>query len=340
MPMIATGKRAVVLCSSLVALSLSAHAEERDPAGAEALFREGVALKKAGKLSEACPKLEESYKLDPAGGTLFALADCLEAQGRVASAWARFGEAKEFARRKGNADKEAESAKRAAALEAKLPKLTVVVAVDQRDLAGLEVRRDGIVVGKATFGTALPVDPGPHTVEASAPGKKRWTAKVDVPAGAGVTSVSVPTLADEPVPVAPPPVATSTAPPPPAAAAAAPAPAPRDEPPASQTPRYLGYGAIALGAVSLGVAYLYHAKQNSKVDEAAPHCPDGCDDTGKALYKDARAAYTGSLITGIAGGVLVAGGVVLVLTTPSAKKSAARVWVAPTFGGAAVGGGF
>lgn len=336
----ATGKRAALLSTSLVALSLSAHAQDRDPAGAEALFREGIALKKAGKLADACPKLDESYKLDPAGGTVFALADCLEAQGRVASAWARFAEAREVARRKANTEKEAESARRMAALESKLPRLIISLAAEQRELAGLEVRRDGIVVGKATFGAALPIDPGPHTIEASAPGKRRWSSRIDVPAGAGSTTVAVPALADEPVAASP---APDAAPPPGAASTAPVAPtpaAPRDEPAPSQTPRYLGYGALAVGAVSLGVAYLYHSKQNGKVDEAAPHCPDGCDDTGKELYKEARSAYTGSLVAGIAGGVLVAGGVVLLVTAPSAKKRAARVWLAPTLGGAAVGGGF
>lgn len=339
MSMTETGRRILALSLLSLVASTGAHAQPRDLAGAEALYREGVALKKAGKISEACLKLEDSYKLDPAGGTLFALADCLEAAGRVASAWARFGEAREIAGRKGLAAKEAESARRAAALEKKLPKLTIVVTTDQRELAGLEVRRDGLVVGRGTFGVALPVDPGPHTLEAVATGKRRWTTKIEVPAGPGVTSVSIPTLVDEPVAVvAPTPSAAppaSTAPPP-----TEPPPPPRDDPPPSQAPRYLGYGAIALGAVSLGAAYLFHAKQTSKIDDAAPHCPDGCDETGRELYKEARSAYTGSLITGIAGGMLVAGGVVLIVTAPRAKPNAARVWIAPSFGGAALGGKF
>ncbi len=338
MSMTATGRRALLLCASLFALTLAAHAEDRDPAAAEALFRQGLALRRAGKLADACPKLEESYRLDAAGGTLFALADCLEAQGRVASAWARFGEAVEVARRKGNAAKEAESAKRKADLEKKLPRLTITVGPELRDLPGLEVHRDGHVVGQATFGVALPVDPGPHTIEASARGKRPWSIKLDVPAGAGVTPVSVPALLDEPTAVAPPKVASSAAPT--SSAAPVPAPPPRQEATPSETSRYLGYGAIGLGAVSLGVSYLFHAKQNGKIDDAAPHCPDGCDETGKALYRDARAAYTGSLVAGIAGGVLVAGGVVLLVTAPGAKKTAARVWLAPSVGGATLGGGF
>src|SRR5262245_53123818 len=64
---------------------------------AEALFRQGKDLLAAGKTSEACPKLAESQRIDPAGGTLIALALCYEADGKTASAWVVFGEAQAVA---------------------------------------------------------------------------------------------------------------------------------------------------------------------------------------------------------------------------------------------------
>jgi hypothetical protein len=51
-----------------------------------------------------------------------------------------------------------------AALERRLPRLTITVTADAQAASGLEVRRDGMLVGPAQWGQAIPVDPGSHTV--------------------------------------------------------------------------------------------------------------------------------------------------------------------------------
>src|SRR4051812_10257047 len=55
-----------------------------------ALFDEARRLMADGKFAEACPKLEESQRMDPGIGILFNLGDCYEHLGRTASAWISF----------------------------------------------------------------------------------------------------------------------------------------------------------------------------------------------------------------------------------------------------------
>src|SRR6266851_1461448 len=100
----------------LPAIALAA---PRDPAAAEALFRAGRAAADKGDYVTACPKFEESNRLDPEVGTVFNLADCDEHLGKIASAWQLF---KEVEQRLSASDERASIASsRAASLEPKLP---------------------------------------------------------------------------------------------------------------------------------------------------------------------------------------------------------------------------
>src|ERR1044071_5690414 len=63
-----------------------------DVAAAQALFEQGRALMARERPEDACPKFEESQRLDPALGTEFNLASCYEKLGKLASAYALFTE--------------------------------------------------------------------------------------------------------------------------------------------------------------------------------------------------------------------------------------------------------
>jgi hypothetical protein len=186
--------------STSISASISTWAVEAsaqtDSAAARALFSEGRQLMSAEKYSEACPKFEESLRLDPGMGTQFNLAHCWEKIGRTASAWALFLDVAAAARAGNQAQREAAAKERAAALEPKLTRLRIVVPQPAPDA---KIFRDDQEVGKAAWGTAMPVDPGDHVIRVTAEGKQEWTQDVKVPPTSRTFSVTVPALRDLPV---------------------------------------------------------------------------------------------------------------------------------------------
>jgi hypothetical protein len=172
--------------------SATAHAAPGDaPSRARGLFREARQLATDGKYADACPKFEESLSLDPGIGTKFNLADCWEHLDRTASAQHLFVEVADLAHEAGQAERETAARARASALDAKLSHLTIQVAQ-----GGLEIRRNGTVVPPAEWNLPQPIDPGKYDLVASAPGKKQWTSKVEVAAGAA-SAVAIPDLESE-----------------------------------------------------------------------------------------------------------------------------------------------
>src|SRR5688572_9040069 len=157
-----------------------------DSAAARALFAEGRQLVAEKRFEEACPKFEESLRLDHGMGTQFNLAFCWEQLGRTASAWALFLDVAAAARAGNQPQRESAARERASALESKLSRLTINVAVPSE---GMEITRDGVPVGKASWGIAVPIDPGTHTLKASAPGKEPWSEEITVASSAARVSV-------------------------------------------------------------------------------------------------------------------------------------------------------
>jgi hypothetical protein len=157
---------------------------------AEALFRDGTQLLGANRIDEACPKLAESQKLDPALGTLFYLAVCHEQQGLTATAWSEFTSATEWAERTNQPERIAFGRKHLQDLNEKLS--TVVLQAESA--FGLELRLDDGLLSTAAIGTPLPLDPGRHVIVASAPGHQPWQTTVNVESTGQALSVTIPAL--------------------------------------------------------------------------------------------------------------------------------------------------
>jgi hypothetical protein len=195
------GRRGLTLFATLACTlvgSMSRADEDTTPeqkAAAQALFEQARSLVEQDRFAEACPKLAESERLDPGIGTLLWLADCYENVGQTASAWASFKEAAAGAALKHD-NRERVARERAARLESKLSRLTINVAAGAA-VDGFQVHRDGMLVGTAEWGLPLPLDPGTHTVTATAPKRQSWSSTVQVAAGQVPEAITIPALAPE-----------------------------------------------------------------------------------------------------------------------------------------------
>jgi hypothetical protein len=319
---------AVLVAATLFGSSLAFAQSASDQAAAEALFKQARDLMTAGRYADACPKLAESERLDPSAGTMLNLATCYEKNGQIASAWVTFKGAATAAQRANEPDRAKLARSKVTELEPKLATLTVVVGAGA-DTPDLVVKRDGEAVGRASWGTPIPVDPGAHSIEASAPGKKTWQSQAVVEGPAAKASIEVPPLAtDTAIPAPVPPVpAPAPAPPPPSPSPASP----------GSTQRVLGVVVAAVGLGGVAAGSVFGVLAGSHKSDAWPHCSGTqCDATGISDLSDARRAATVSTIGFIAGGALLAGGVVLYLVAPRGSP-ATGLLVAPGADGSAAG---
>jgi tetratricopeptide (TPR) repeat protein len=89
----------------------------------------------------------------------------------------------------------------------------------------------------------------------------------------------------------------------------------------------LGYTAAGLGVVSLGVSLTAYLMGKSYLDKSSRlGCSDvQCTGEAKDEYNRAQSAMSVANVAGISGGVLLIGGVVLILTSPSSAQPVALV---------------
>jgi serine/threonine-protein kinase len=321
----------VSLTFAAVMFALPARAQT-DPVTAQALFDDAKRLMASGHAAEACPKLAESQRLDPGVGTLLNLGDCYDQTGKPSRAWATFREAEAAAQHEGQSDRVKYAKRRAQETEAKLVRLTVDVPSDVR-IPSLEVLRDGETLREPLWGSAVPVDPGDHLVEARAPGFKTFESRVTATHDPIVVRV-VPLEHEAPQTVEPPPPPALTAPPVTFESERG-TPLPPPPPPPSSAARTAGFVTGTIGLVGIGVGALFGVLAIDR-DNAARGA--GCDATtcptqgALDISNDAKKFAIASDVAFIAGGVFVVTGIICLLAAPRSSP-AARVARAMILGG-------
>lgn len=292
-----------------------AHAEEAatDRALAEVLFRDARDLMDHGQAAAACPKFAESYRLDPALGTLLNLAVCNEQVGQLASAWARYNEAVTVARQKGDATRQQFAEEGSRRLEGHYATLGIVPAKELASIADLTFVLDNRSLGRAIVDTPIPIDPGSHVLVVQASGYESWSKSFEIAKGAGRVPLEVPALRPQGAPPLAPVSVAAPAPPP--------AAAPSDP---GSTQRLWGLVAGGAGVVGVGVSLGFGAHALSKKHDRDDLCPAGSCPTqaGIDAHHDANTAATIANVAGVAGGVLLATGLVLYFTAPHATAAA------------------
>jgi len=156
----------------------------------------------AGRFKDACPAIKRKYLEDPRPATLYRLATCFDAWGRIATAAVHYddylaayeklpdSEQQEKAER----ERENKASKRRQELEKEIPKVILRVPRDAPDTTQVKRRPldDGPLVPVA-IGVPLPIDPGDHVLTTEVPGRVSVFTKFSLKRGENkIVEVEVP----------------------------------------------------------------------------------------------------------------------------------------------------
>lgn len=293
-------KRLACLVAVLVgwgaSFSASARAEgppSTDAAAAQLFFERGRDAASRGDAAAACQNFEESLRLDLAVGTLFNLARCEQDLGRLASAWQHLREG--IDRLEEHDPRRAPALAAADELEPRVPRLEVRLA----NQAEGRVFRDGVELANLSLGTALPVNPGVHTVTVKKAGHVDAKYTIELAEGASRT-----------IDVAPGPPDVHSNETPPARGGAL---------------RTAGWIAGGVGVASLGVGLVTGAFALERSNVAHAHCDSSgaCDQRGlDALDASKNLGALSTATVAVGAGLLVGGLLLVVLGKPSASATA------------------
>lgn len=296
----------------VAALILCTHAlRAADAPTAEALFRAGREASDRGNYKIACDRFRESYRLDPAAGTLLNIASCLESLGELANAWETYRHVAESLAPDDDRLELVQS--RAAALDERLPRVTLHIGAAKLHT----VYRDGELLTPATFDVPLPLDPGEHRFVVR--GERRGTREYVVV----LRERDRVALRLEPGELTPP-----TREPSPRSV--------RFTPQQASSREQLGYLLLGAGAAGLATATITLGLYlNAASTVHGNHCPttNTCDDTGLKAAANADTLGTATWAAGVTGLLALSGGVALLIIDKKSEKRFPRLALSPGFRG-------
>lgn len=287
--------------TTLEADALAQTAADHELALAE--FKEGRRLMVAGDCAGAVPRLERSLSYEPSVGARLAIVECI-AGAEPLRAWRLLADAALLAYTNHD-DRLPETEARSIELEKVLPTLHLGVAPSDLARPGLEVRLDGVPLDRFHLRRGVvAVAPGEHVVEATAPDRGRFSAKVAAPVPGAF--VQVPVEIPAPPPAAPAPREAEA----PRAGDAA-----RGGPASARRSVGLSLGAFGIAGLGLGTVFgILAIERGSELDEACGGDRARCSRLPSevaSIKESGTTMATVSTVSFIAGGAALAGGAVL-----------------------------
>jgi hypothetical protein len=334
-------RRRAVLAFAFVALTAGvANADQTTIA--EQMFDRGLEALKKEDWVTACAAFAASEKADASPGTEINLGLCHEKQKHWATAWGWYRTAAGFAEHKGQSERAVLARKEADRIK---PQIHYVVMTLKPMPEGLVVKRDGEAVEIVLAGQENPIafDPGEHTIEVTAKGKKPWTGKMKTADTPSTERFEIPPLVDAPVEAGSDPNNPG-----------GPIVVASDGSGQRTVGIVVGGAGILAGLAAVGV-YLLAVSEDSKGQDLRAQANDAkakgdtatessANSAAKTRFDAAKNDQLIAIICGAGGAVLLGVGAFLYLTAPKGTKTTGKPHILPTFGsgyaGLAAGGTF
>ena len=343
-----SNKLAWLLIASLgIALISSAPSAQtpEDKETARVLFGDGMVLRdEQKKPADAEKKIEQAWKLLQTpiiglelGRTKMQLGHLIEARELFANVGKMPVKPNES---KATRDARDEAAKMIDAVSARIAGVTITV--NHAPESGFSIKVDGVDFNLAALGVSRKMDPGAHTIVFEQPNRAPQTLSLDLKDAENravsfdydVTAASAPSASAapsaQPAPTASASASTTTSPSTASSSQGAPFPV-------------AGVVVGGVGVLSLAAAGVFALLGNSDWSNANKTCQSSsqsCDATGRSWQQKAVSMADATTVTLIAGGVLLAAGVGIVVFTSHSSESSPKTSLLVTPGGLSVVGRF